>query len=568
MARKGNKDFKDTPEAVVLDGIEKPINDTKKEMKMANKRLDSIERVLKEHLYFIKDSKDDGKKTHYELQKISKVLSGKGSGSSTGGGTGGGVLPSGSNGGDSTTVLPIFGGKGMFGKVKNKMAGLKKGFDSKKMLKRGGILGVIYGALDSVDDYKEVMNIDENQKLNLKQRISGATAGVVNSFGEMAQTLSGGIIKWNSADTLLSIDNTINDAMKPIEHHYKLFKANFPTVGESLDSGFGLINDTMSMVQDGWSKIFDWTGKFASDFGDSVYEGMFGTQKQKNLKVANEKANILFNNRKSKELEKQIKSTEENRAKYDKDSDVYKAFTRQIEGYTKQLEELAKQNETSKVNIRNINSSGTGIGGAGTKGYEGFRSNVYKDTEGHDTIGYGHKLTADDKRTGRYNNGITKEEAEKLYQADKAKHNKLLYSKYPWVASQPASVRMALEDMAYNMGIGDGKGLSSFNTTLEDIKAGRYESASNKIKNSRYATQVGQRAFDNANRIRLATDNVNSKESRVAGAGKGGDTYITNNNVVAGGGGATDGGPKSVNQNLGMDSGNIKYHLESMGTMS
>ena len=42
-----------------------------------------------------------------------------------------------------------------------------------------------------------------------------------------------------------------------------------------------------------------------------------------------------------------------------------------------------------------------------TKSYEGFRGNIYKDTVGLDTIGYGHKLTPDDLASGSYTSGIS-----------------------------------------------------------------------------------------------------------------------------------------------------------------
>ena len=147
-----------------------------------------------------------------------------------------------------------------------------------------------------------------------------------------------------------------------------------------------------------------------------------------------------------------------------------------------------------------------GISNKSTMQYEGFRGHIYKDSKGLDTIGYGHLLTADDKKTGRYNKGITKAEAKKLFDQDKAKHDKQLYDKMGWIKDQPKEVRKALEDMAFNMGVGNGKkGLSSFKNTLSLIKQGRYDEASSGILNSKYAKDVGQRAIDNANRVKSAT---------------------------------------------------------------
>jgi lysozyme len=141
-----------------------------------------------------------------------------------------------------------------------------------------------------------------------------------------------------------------------------------------------------------------------------------------------------------------------------------------------------------------------------TKKYEGWRDKVYKDTKGHKTIGYGHKLTQDDLRTGRYNNGITREQGLSLYNQDRASHDTKLYKQFPWIKNQPQQVRSALEDMAYNMGVGNGKtgGLSSFKNTLGNIRSGNYNQASKGVLASQYARDVGQRAIDNSELIRLA----------------------------------------------------------------
>lgn len=50
--------------------------------------------------------------------------------------------------------------------------------------------------------------------------------------------------------------------------------------------------------------------------------------------------------------------------------------------------------------------------------YESLRLNIYKDTRGFPTIGFGHKLTQQDIISKRFNQGITIEDAENLVKSD------------------------------------------------------------------------------------------------------------------------------------------------------
>lgn len=49
---------------------------------------------------------------------------------------------------------------------------------------------------------------------------------------------------------------------------------------------------------------------------------------------------------------------------------------------------------------------------------EGFKGRIYRDKAGHETIGYGHKLTKKEKDTGKYKGGISKKDAEDLLRQD------------------------------------------------------------------------------------------------------------------------------------------------------
>ena len=130
-----------------------------------------------------------------------------------------------------------------------------------------------------------------------------------------------------------------------------------------------------------------------------------------------------------------------------------------------------------------------------TKSYEGFRGNIYKDTLGFDTVGYGHKLTADDKKSGIYSRGISEADATALYNTDRAAHDERFYKANPQYRDAPENVKSALEDMAYNMG---PDFLSKFPKASGHLAKGNYTEASKEFLDSNYARQVGQRASDNA----------------------------------------------------------------------
>lgn len=134
----------------------------------------------------------------------------------------------------------------------------------------------------------------------------------------------------------------------------------------------------------------------------------------------------------------------------------------------------------------------------GTMAYEGFKDKVYTDSTGNATVGFGHKLTPEEIKSGKYANGISKQEAEALFMADKQNHANQFYENYPWAKNLNPQQRIALEDMAFNMG---PSFLNDWNDTRSALQSGNFGLASQNIRNSAYAKQVGDRAVDNANLI-------------------------------------------------------------------
>lgn len=114
--------------------------------------------------------------------------------------------------------------------------------------------------------------------------------------------------------------------------------------------------------------------------------------------------------------------------------------------------------------------------------HEGERLKPYRCTAGMLTIGVGRNL--DDR-------GITAEESSYLLANDITREERALLNALPWVAQLDEVRQRVLLDMAFNMGLG---GLLQFKNTLATIKAGDYQRAASMMLDSRWATQVGQRA--------------------------------------------------------------------------
>jgi lysozyme len=126
---------------------------------------------------------------------------------------------------------------------------------------------------------------------------------------------------------------------------------------------------------------------------------------------------------------------------------------------------------------------------------EGLRLTAYPDPlSGGDpwTIGYGH--TGPEVHRGlRW----TQRQAEAALLADIEKHNSQLAAALPWVDRLDPARRRVLQNMAFNLGVGNPggrKGLLGFKNTLGMIERGEYDQAADAMLKSLWAKQVGMRA--------------------------------------------------------------------------
>lgn len=137
---------------------------------------------------------------------------------------------------------------------------------------------------------------------------------------------------------------------------------------------------------------------------------------------------------------------------------------------------------------------------------EGLRLSAYPDPlSGGDpwTIGYGH--TGPEVKRGLT---WTREKAEAVLIEDILEHNAKLAAALPWVGGLDPVRRRVLQNMAFNLGIGNaatGKGLLGFKNTLEFVRTGQYDKAADGMLASKWAKQVKGRA------VRLAGEMRNGK---------------------------------------------------------
>lgn len=120
------------------------------------------------------------------------------------------------------------------------------------------------------------------------------------------------------------------------------------------------------------------------------------------------------------------------------------------------------------------------------KRQEGFRSHPYTDTEGKLTIGYGFNIAPDGP-------GLSEDECDAVLAIKLTKTARALALVWPHLERMDQPRASVLVNMTYNMGVA---GLMGFHRMLAMIEAGNYEGAAAAGLESKWATQVGQRAVD------------------------------------------------------------------------
>ena len=124
------------------------------------------------------------------------------------------------------------------------------------------------------------------------------------------------------------------------------------------------------------------------------------------------------------------------------------------------------------------------------KEHEGFRSRVYKCTEGYDTIGYGFAIKDLE---------LDEDIAEEILLRKLEKLIKRLRDKFDWLDEVPHAVQGVLINMAYQMGV---SGVSKFKKALHAMQMMQWKIAADELLDSRWAKQTPNRAKELSDIIR------------------------------------------------------------------
>lgn len=120
--------------------------------------------------------------------------------------------------------------------------------------------------------------------------------------------------------------------------------------------------------------------------------------------------------------------------------------------------------------------------------HEGYSEDSYKDTKGNWTIGVGHLLGKGEHfRTYRYG----KDKIEKILYEDMSIAINDCYHIFESYNTLPFGVRLALADMAFNLG---RPNLKKFKKMIAAIDCTDWIIASDEMLDSKWARQVGSRA--------------------------------------------------------------------------
>ena len=129
------------------------------------------------------------------------------------------------------------------------------------------------------------------------------------------------------------------------------------------------------------------------------------------------------------------------------------------------------------------------------KEHEGFRSKVYKCTEGYDTIGYGFAvkdLVLDEDIADL----ILMRKIDKLQQR--------IMTNLEWWADSPAEIKDVVVNMCYQLGL---SGFLKFKKTIYLLETEQYEDASLEMLNSLWAKQTPSRARELSEVVRSISSN-------------------------------------------------------------
>ncbi|MFA5150546.1 MAG: glycoside hydrolase family protein [Candidatus Omnitrophota bacterium] len=123
------------------------------------------------------------------------------------------------------------------------------------------------------------------------------------------------------------------------------------------------------------------------------------------------------------------------------------------------------------------------------KRHEGFRTEVYEDSLGFDTIGYGFKISSLD---------LTPQEAEMILRRKLIELADNVRSQFRWFGQMPEVVQDVILEMCYQLGI---SGFSDFRQTIGRIALKDFKGAAECMRNSLWYKQTPNRAEELAKKM-------------------------------------------------------------------
>ena len=124
------------------------------------------------------------------------------------------------------------------------------------------------------------------------------------------------------------------------------------------------------------------------------------------------------------------------------------------------------------------------------KHHEGFRSKVYKCTEGYDTIGYGFAIKDLVMSEGMAEEILIEKLTDLMSKVRK---------RFDWLDSVPREVQGVIIEMSYQMGV---SGVSKFKKALHAMQMFQWEKAADELLDSRWAKQTPNRAKELSDIVR------------------------------------------------------------------
>ena len=133
---------------------------------------------------------------------------------------------------------------------------------------------------------------------------------------------------------------------------------------------------------------------------------------------------------------------------------------------------------------------------------EGYKQEIYADPLGHLTFGVGHLVTKNDEEHGKeVGTPVTKERIEECLQQDiKIVFNELDLNE-PWWRSLDSNRQRVIANMCFNLGY---PRLKKFKKFIYAMQISQWEKAAEEMMDSKWATQVGERAVRLKDRVLYA----------------------------------------------------------------